>query len=129
MLENVGNFHKDARKQAVLTHSVSCYFHIFIFGFTVLDDNDIEQLDEQSKQELLIAKYRCLESAECIFKIELINSNGEFVYEDEQILEGDLSIGKMKDRGIKRIFKKLIKLDYQYTPQNNKGYYGLNGFF
>lgn len=29
--ENVGNFLKDARRQAVLTHSVGCYSYIFIF--------------------------------------------------------------------------------------------------
>ncbi len=31
--ENVGNFLKDARRQAVLTHSVGCYSYIFIFWF------------------------------------------------------------------------------------------------
>lgn len=31
--ENVGNFLKGARRQAVLTHSVGCYSYIFIFWF------------------------------------------------------------------------------------------------
>ena len=86
-------------------------------GFTVLNDNDLEQLDEQSKQELLIAKYRCRQSVECIFKIELLNSKGEVVYEDEQIFGGGFMSRKNDRQGaIKRIFKELKKLDYQYTP-------------
>lgn len=87
-------------------------------GFTVLNSDEIEQLDTQSKKELLSAKYRCRQSVECIFKIELINSEGEVIYEDEQIF-GAGFISRRNDRqgAIKRIFKELNKLDYRYLPE------------
>lgn len=86
-------------------------------GFTALNENEINQLDEQSKNELLNAKYRCRQSAECIFKLELINSNGDIIYEDEQIFgAGFMSRKNDRQGAIKRIFKELKKLDYQYTP-------------
>lgn len=84
-------------------------------GFIVLNESEVKQLDEQSKQELLYVKYRCRQSGECIFKLELINSAGDVIYEDEQIFGGGFMSRKNDRQGaIKRIFKELKKLEYQY---------------
>ena len=86
-------------------------------GFVVLSEEEATQLDEQSQKELLNAKYRCRQSGECIFKLELINNSGEEIYEDEQIFGGGFMSRKNDRQGaIKRIFKALKKLNYQYSP-------------
>lgn len=86
-------------------------------GFTILNENEVEELDENSKQELLNAKYRCRQSGECIFKIELINSNGDVIYEDEQIFgAGFMSRKNDRQGAIKRIFNEIKKFNYQFTP-------------
>ena len=86
-------------------------------GFIILSEEEATELDEQGKKEILKAKYRCRQSGECIFKIELINHSGEVVYEDEQIFgAGFMSRKNDRQGAIKRIFKELKKLNYQYTP-------------
>lgn len=88
-------------------------------GFTVVSEEEVAELDEQGKKELLKAKYRCRQSGECIFKLELINNSGDVVYEDEQIFgAGFMSRKNDRQGAIKRIFKELKKLDYQYSPNN-----------
>ena len=87
-------------------------------GFTVLSEEEVAELDEQAKNELLKAKYRCRQSGECIFKLELIGNSGDVVYEDEQIFgAGFMSRKNDRQGAIKRIFKELKKLNYQYSPQ------------
>ena len=90
-------------------------------GFIVLSEDEASQLDELGKTETLIAKYRCRQSGECIFKIELINNSGNDIYEDEQIF-GARFMSRKNDRqgAIKRIFKELKKLNYQYSPRENE---------
>ena len=88
-------------------------------GFTVVSEEEVAELDEQGKKGLLKAKYRCRQSGECIFKLELINNSGDVVYEDEQIFgAGFMSRKNDRQGAIKRIFKELKKLDYQYSPNN-----------
>ncbi len=90
-------------------------------GFIILTEEQAGQLDEQAKQETLGAKYRCRQSGECIFKIELINTSGEEVYEDEQIFgAGFMSRKNDRQGAIKRIFKELKKLDYHYSPREDE---------
>ena len=87
-------------------------------GFTVLSEEGVAELDEQAKNELLKAKYRCRQSGECIFKLELINNSGDVIYEDEQIFgAGFMSRKNDRQGAIKRIFKELKKLNYQYSPK------------
>lgn len=87
-------------------------------GFTVLSEEEVAELDEQAKNELLKAKYRCRQSGECIFKLELIDNSGDVVYEDEQIFgAGFMSRKNDRQGAIKRIFKELKKLNYQYSPK------------
>lgn len=91
-----------------------------LLGFILLSEEDYQQLNDDDKAITLVAKYRCRQSAECIFKLELIDLNGKQVYEDEQI-SGAGFMSKKNDRqsAIKKIFKQLAKLNYQYTPTNN----------
>lgn len=87
-------------------------------GITVLSEEEVAELDEQAKNELLKAKYRCRQSGECIFKLELIDNSGDVVYEDEQIFgAGFMSRKNDRQGAIKRIFKELKKLNYQYSPK------------
>lgn len=87
-------------------------------GFVVLSEEEVAELEEQSKSRLLKAKYRCRQSGECIFELELINNTGDVVYEDEQIFGGGFMSRKNDRQGaIKRIFKELKKLNYQYSPK------------
>lgn len=87
-------------------------------GFTVLSEEEVAELHEQAKKELLKAKYRCRQSGECIFKLELISNSGDVVYEDEQIFgAGFMSRKNDRQGAIKRIFKELKKLNYQYSPK------------
>lgn len=87
-------------------------------GFTVLSEEEVAELDEPAKNELLKAKYRCRQSGECIFKLELIDNSGDVVYEDEQIFgAGFMSRKNDRQGAIKRIFKELKKLNYQYSPK------------
>lgn len=87
-------------------------------GFTVLSEEEVAELDEQAKNELLKAKYRCRQSGECIFKLELIDNSGDVVYEDEQIFgAGFMSRKNDRQGAIKRIFKEMKKLNYQYSSK------------
>lgn len=87
-------------------------------GFTVLSEEEVAELDEQAKNELLKAKYRCRQSGECIFKLELIGNSGDVVYEDEQIFgAGFMSRKNDRQGAIKRIFKEMKKLNYQYSSK------------
>lgn len=86
-------------------------------GFTVLSEEEVAELDEHAKNGVLKAKYRCRQSGECIFKLELISISGDVVYEDEQIFGAGFMSRKNDRQGeIKRIFKELKKLNYQYSP-------------
>ena len=86
-------------------------------GFILLSDDLYQGLDEAEKAKVLTAKYRCRQSGECIFKLELVNQSGEEVYEDEQIFGGGFMTRKNDRQGaIKRIFKELKKLNYQFEP-------------
>lgn len=88
-------------------------------GFIVISDEEASELRDQTKHEILYAKYRCRQSGECIFKLELINNSGNTVYEDEQIFGAEFMSRKNDRQGaIKRIFRELKKLNYQYTPIN-----------
>ena len=87
-------------------------------GFTVLSEEEVAELDEQAKNELLKAKYRYRQSGECIFKLELIGNSGDVVYEDEQIFgAGFMSRKNDRQGAIKRIFKEMKKLNYQYSSK------------
>ena len=87
-------------------------------GFVILSTEEFDQLNDTEKAITLVAKYRCRQSGECIFKLELLNSNGIQVYEDEQIGgAGFMSRKNDRQSAIKKIFKQLAKLNYQYTPQ------------
>lgn len=90
-------------------------------GFTILTEDEASRLDEKGKKETLIAKYRCRQSGECIFKMVLINISGEEIYEDEQIFgAGFMSRKNDRQGAIKRIFKELKKLDYQFSPKESE---------
>lgn len=90
-------------------------------GFLVITEEEANQLDEQGKKETLKAKYRCRQSGECIFKMELINNSGEEIYEDEQIFgAGFMSRKNDRQGAIKRIFKELKKLEYQFSTKENE---------
>lgn len=88
-----------------------------LLGFVLLTEEEASQLDAQEKGILLTAEYLCRQSGECIFKIKLKNSNGDIVYEDEQIAgAGFMSRKNDRQSAIKKIFKQLKKKNYQFTP-------------
>ncbi len=90
-----------------------------LLGFVLLTEEEASQLDAQEKSLLLTAEYLCRQSGECLFKIKLKNSNGDIVYEDEQIAgAGFMSRKNDRQSAIKKIFKQLKKLNYQYSPND-----------
>lgn len=90
-----------------------------ILGFVLLTDEEAANLDTSEKNLLLTAEYLCRQSAQCLFKLKLKNSNGDIVYEDEQVAAGGfMSYKNDRQSAIKKIFKELKKLNYQYTPIN-----------
>lgn len=109
-------FHQDEAAKDIEPRMIKEFSNL---GFKVLPEEEAAKLDERTKKGLLKAKYRCRQSGECIFKLELINSSGDVVYEDEQIFgAGFMSRKNDRQGAIKRIFKELKKLNYQYTPIN-----------
>lgn len=90
-----------------------------LLGFVLLTEEEASQLDAQEKSLLLTAEYLCRQSGECLFKLKLKNSNGDIVYEDEQIAgAGFMSRKNDRQSAIKKIFKQLKKLNYQYSPND-----------
>lgn len=87
-----------------------------LLGFVLLTEEEASQLDAQEKSLLLTAEYLCRQSGECLFKIKLKNSNGDIVYEDEQIAgAGFMSRKNDRQSAIKKIFKQLKKKVYQFN--------------
>ncbi len=90
-----------------------------LIGFVLLTENEASQLDAQEKSLLLTAEYLCRQSAQCLFKLKLKNSNGDVVYEDEQVAAaGFMSYKNDRQSAIKKIFKQLKKLNYQYSSND-----------
>ncbi|HBY17046.1 MAG TPA: hypothetical protein DEG90_07920 [Porphyromonadaceae bacterium] len=88
-----------------------------LLGFVLLSEEEASQLDAQEKSLILTAEYLCRQSVECLFKIKLKNSNGDIVYEDEQISgAGFMSRKNDRQSAIKKIFKQLKKQNYQFNP-------------
>ena len=88
-----------------------------LLGFVLLTEDEASQLDAQEKSLLLTAEYLCRQSAQCLFKLKLKNSNGDVVYEDEQVAAaGFMSYKNDRQSAIKKIFKQLKKQNYQFNP-------------
>mgnify|MGYP000113567258 FL=1 len=90
-----------------------------LLGFVLLTEEEASQLDAQEKSLLLTAEYLCRQSAQCLFKLKLKNNKGDIVYEDEQVAAaGFMSYKNDRQSAIKKIFKQLKKLNYQYSPND-----------
>lgn len=90
-----------------------------LLGFVLLTEEEASQLDAQEKSLLLTAEYLCRQSAQCLFKLKLKNNKGDIVYEDEQVsAAGFMSYKNDRQSAIKKIFKQLKKLNYQYSPSD-----------
>ena len=88
-----------------------------LLGFVLLTEEEASQLDAQGKSLLLTVEYLCRQSAECLFKLKLRNSNGDIVYEDEQVAAaGFMSYKNDRQSAIKKIFKQLKKQNYKFAP-------------
>jgi hypothetical protein len=88
-----------------------------LLGFILLTEEEVSQLDAQEKKLLLTAEYLCRQSIQCLFMLKLKNSNGDIVYEDEQVAAaGFMSYKNDRQSAIKKIFKQLKKQNYQFTP-------------
>lgn len=88
-----------------------------LLGFILLNEEEVSRLDAQEKKLLLTAEYLCRQSVQCLFKLKLKNSNGDIVYEDEQVAAaGFMSYKNDRQSAIKKIFKQLKKQNYQFTP-------------
>lgn len=88
-----------------------------LLGFVLLTEDEESQLNEKEKKLVLTAEYLCRQSAQCLFKIKLKNSNGDIVYEDEQVAAaGFMSYKNDRQSAIKKIFKQLKKQNYKYSP-------------
>ena len=120
---------------SVSAHQINNYKYIFIqhqedapkdiesrmekefssLGFTVLSSDEFAQLPSSEQSLVLNAEYLCIQSAQCLFHIWLKNTNGEEVYEDEQVAAGGF-MTKKNDRqsALKKIFKEIKKLNYQF---------------
>jgi hypothetical protein len=80
-------------------------------GFTIVTEDDYSQFSADEKSLVLLAEYRCRQSAQCLFHIWLKNSDGKEVYEDEQVAAaGFMSRKNDRQSAIKKIFKELKKL-------------------
>lgn len=89
-------------------------------GFVLLDVDAYEALPENEKNIALKAVYRSRQSAQCLFRLRLLNIKGEEVYEDEQVgAAGFMSRKNDRQSAIKKIFKQLKKLDYKFEPSND----------
>lgn len=88
-----------------------------LLGFVLLSEEEASQLSNQEKDLLLTAEYLCRQSGVCLFRIKLKNNNGDIIYEDEQIgAAGFMSYKNDRQSAIKKIFKRLKKQSYQFTP-------------
>ena len=88
-----------------------------LLGFVLLSEEEASQLSNQEKDLLLTAEYLCRQSGVCLFRIKLKNNNGDIIYEDEQIgAAGFMSYKNDRQSAIKKIFKRLKKQNYQFTP-------------
>lgn len=89
-----------------------------LLGFVVISSKEVEQLPQQEQTLVLMAEYICRQSVQCLFKIKLKNQAGEIIYEDEQVAAAGFMTRKNdRQSAIKKIFKQLRKLDYQFTPK------------
>ena len=90
-----------------------------LLGFVLLTEEEASQLDVQEKSLLLTAEYLCRQSAQCLFKLKLKNNEGDIVYEDDQVAAaGFMSYKNDRQSAIKKIFKQLKKLNYQYSSND-----------
>lgn len=79
-------------------------------GFKVIKAEDYDSLQTSEPNSVLLAKYRCRQSASCIFKIQLYDKQGTEIYEDEQICANGFMSKRLDRRGaISRIFKQLSR--------------------
>lgn len=89
-------------------------------GFVLLDADSYEALPENEKAIALKAVYRSRQSAQCLFRLRLININGDEVYEDEQVgAAGFMTRKNDRQSAIKKIFKQLKKINYKFEPSTN----------
>lgn len=91
-----------------------------LLDFVILSEEEVTQLPEQELLLVLKAEYLCRQSAQCLFKIKLINKNGVIVYEDEQVAAAGWFTRKNdRQSAIKKIFKQLKKQNYKFQPLTN----------
>lgn len=84
-------------------------------GFILLTEDEYSNLSDADKTLVLAADYMCRQSAQCLFKIKLKDINGNIVYEDEQVAAaGFMTYKNDRQSAIKKIFKQLKKLNYQF---------------
>ena len=90
-----------------------------LLGFVLLTEDEVAKLDKKEINLVLRAEYLCRQSGLCLFKLKLINSNGDIVYEDEQVAAaGFMSYKNDRQSAIKKIFKELKKQNYHYSPED-----------
>lgn len=91
-----------------------------LLDFVILSEEEVTQLPEQELLLVLKAEYLCRQSAQCLFKIKLINKNGVIVYEDEQVAAAGWFTRKNdRQSAIKKIFKQLKKQNHKFQPLTN----------
>lgn len=89
-------------------------------GFVLLDTDTYEALPENEKALALKAVYRSRQSAQCLFRLRLLNNKEEEVYEDEQVgAAGFMTRKNDRQSAIKKIFKQLKKLNYKFESSTN----------
>ncbi len=92
-----------------------------LLGFVLLTEDEASQLSDEEQTLVLRAEYLCRQSVQCLFKIKLKNSNGDIVYEDEQVAAaGFMSMKNDRQSAIKKIFKELKKQNYHYSPREDE---------
>ena len=88
-----------------------------LLGVVLLTEDEAAKLGETETNLVLRAEYLCRQSGQCLFKLKLINSNGDIVYEDEQVAAaGFMSYKNDRQSAIKKVFKELKKQNYHYSP-------------
>ena len=104
---------------SICAQSLNDYKYVVIQHQEDSTEEEASQLDAQEKSLLLTAEYLCRQSAQCLFKLKLKNNKGDIVYEDEQVAAaGFMSYKNDRQSAIKKIFKQLKKLNYQYSPND-----------
>ncbi len=92
-----------------------------LLGFVLLTEEEASQLSDEEQTLVLRAEYLCRQSVQCLFKIKLKNSNGDIIYEDEQVAAaGFMSMKNDRQSAIKKIFKELKKQNYHYSPREDE---------